>query len=215
MTPEEFVEKNPWLSIPASDYEAHMGPRGTDQDPVLNKFFEKVYSSRRPARLVVFGCGTGNGFEHIDHTITERAVGVDLNCRYLEIARRRYTHLAQTIEFECSDICSCDFEPGSFDLIHCPLIFEYVQIEPMLIKIADCLSSRGTFSVVLQLPSSEDGVVSDTGHESVKALEKAFRPVDPEKFVEQCSNVGFSKNNCQVIQLQRGKSFFMCTFEKS
>ncbi|HUU01410.1 MAG TPA: class I SAM-dependent methyltransferase [Myxococcota bacterium] len=215
MTTDESVKKSPWLSIPASDYEAHMGPMGVDQDAVLNKFFKQVYSAVRPGRLAVFGCGTGNGFEHIERSITERVVGVDINGRYLEIARRRYGYLAQTIEFKCTDVYACDFESASFDMIHCPIIFEYVQIETLIEKIATCLAPQGTLSVVLQLSGTEDGVVSDTGRNSVKALEEAFRPVDPDKFVQLCLKAGFTKKDSRVIPLQHGKSFFTGVFEKA
>lgn len=39
------IEGNPWLEIPAEDYESHMATIG--QSAVLREFFSKVYTDRR------------------------------------------------------------------------------------------------------------------------------------------------------------------------
>lgn len=80
---------NPWLKIPASDYEGHMEAVG--QRALLGQIFRDVYSLVRPRRLAILGCATGNGFEYVDTAITERIVGVDINPDYIEIARRRFS----------------------------------------------------------------------------------------------------------------------------
>ena len=85
----------------------------------------------------------------------------------------------------------------------------------MLEKIAAGLGARGALSVVLQLSGTDEQNVSDTGHDSVKALERAFRPVDPDDFTRLCSRVGLKKTESRVIPLQRGKSFFTGIFEKA
>ena len=75
--------KNPWLSIPIDDYEGHMGSPAVAQLQPLSELFAGVLASSRPKSLAVFGCAAGNGFEHIDPSITERVVGVDINPAYL------------------------------------------------------------------------------------------------------------------------------------
>ena len=43
--------KNPWMSIPASDYEAHMGPDGAKQLELMGNAFEKVLATYHPKTL--------------------------------------------------------------------------------------------------------------------------------------------------------------------
>jgi len=71
-----FGEKmtNPWLHIPASDYEAHMSLPEVAQAQAINELFASVLQEYTPASLAVFGCTTGNGFEHIDSSKTRRIV---------------------------------------------------------------------------------------------------------------------------------------------
>jgi hypothetical protein len=70
---------NPWLSIPAADYEAHMASPEVGQLQFLNAVFKETLARQRPKSLLVPGCATGNGFEHIDFTVTRRIVAVDIN----------------------------------------------------------------------------------------------------------------------------------------
>ena len=47
---------NPWTVVPATDYEAHMGPAGADQLAPLSQLFQEVYLAAQPDRLLVVGC---------------------------------------------------------------------------------------------------------------------------------------------------------------
>jgi ubiquinone/menaquinone biosynthesis C-methylase UbiE len=119
---------NPWLEISAADYEEHMGPNSVGQLSVLSKVFGQEYGRLKPGRLAVLGCATGNGLERVDPGITHRTVGVDLNQRYLEIARARLTRLGKGLELICAPLEACEFESGESQEI--PLRFGkqfYVQ----------------------------------------------------------------------------------------
>lgn len=70
---------NPWLRIPASDYEGHMNSPDVRQGEFLNRFFSEALAAFKPSAVLVCGCSTGNGLEHIDPTITEHVVGFDIN----------------------------------------------------------------------------------------------------------------------------------------
>jgi hypothetical protein len=88
------VPADPWLAIPAAEYEGHLGPEGADQLAPLGRIFAELYGESRPERLAILGCATGNGLEQVDPRITSRVVGVDLHPGYLEVARRRFSGLA-------------------------------------------------------------------------------------------------------------------------
>ena len=68
--------ENPWLRIPAADYEAHMEAVG--QSAALRQLFSSVYRSIKPARLAILGCTTGADFEGVDPAVTAVAAGVSL-----------------------------------------------------------------------------------------------------------------------------------------
>ena len=77
---------NPWLRIPAPDYEAHMAEIG--QSAALRDIFLQAYADVRPRRLLVLGCTTGRDFEVVDPAVTEKSVGADVNREYLDIGER-------------------------------------------------------------------------------------------------------------------------------
>jgi len=89
---------NPWTVVPAADYERHMGPQGVDQLAPLSAIFEEVYAAAQPDRLLVLGCATGNGLEHVNPAVTKRIVGVDVNLQYLGVARQRFIGLGARLE---------------------------------------------------------------------------------------------------------------------
>ena len=77
--------KNPWLRIPASDYEAHMALPEVAQAQALSKMMASVFTEYAPTSIAVIGCTTGNGFQHIDTKHTRRIVGIDINPAYLTV----------------------------------------------------------------------------------------------------------------------------------
>ncbi len=210
----EKENTNPWLSIPATEYEGHMGPRGTDQLRVLNDIFRNVYRRVKPANLAVLGCAMGNGFEHIDRGLTQWTVGVDLNPRYLELARRRYAHLLQTIELRCANLSNLDFEAQSFDMIHAALIFEYLDIEAAMAKFAAWLAPEGVLSVVLQEPSTNETTVSHTQYNSMQTLVDTIELIRPEALEDIANQAGLLTLQTNEIPLRHGKKFYTAMFMK-
>jgi len=135
---------NPWTVVPAADYERHMGPQGVDQRAPLSAIFEEVYAAAQPDRLLVLGCGTGDGLEHVNPAVTKRIVGVDVNLQYLGVARQRFIGLGARLELFCSEAERFRAAPASFDLVHAALLLEYLHPEPLVRRIAEWLAPHGT-----------------------------------------------------------------------
>ena len=142
---------NPWLSIPAADYDGHMGPDGADQQAPLAAIFGEVYRAARPSSVALLGCATGNDLAAIDPAVTLRTVGIDLNPEYLAMARQRHTHLGDALELRRADLLTCQLGAGAFALIHAALVFEHVDPAALAARIASWLAPTGICSVVLQL----------------------------------------------------------------
>ena len=129
-----------------------MGGPGVRQLQFLSQVFGDVGGELRPEGRAVLGCSTGNGFHHIDAAVTQRVVGVDINPRYLAVVAARFRHRLPGLELVCADVLQLDFAGGSFDLVHCALIFEYVDPEALVQRAAGWLRTGGALTAVIQLP---------------------------------------------------------------
>jgi len=202
---------NPWSVVPASDYEAHMGIQGVDQLGPLSQLFQEVYVATQPDRVLLLGCATGNGLEHVDPNVTKRVVGVDVNLQYLGVARQRYFHLGPRLELYNQEVERFRSPPGSFDLVHAALIFEYVYPEVLVRKMAEWLADRGTCSAVLQLPGGEG---PEPPSKAMQLIKKAMRLVNPEELTAVFEQYKLPRKRSKVVSLRGGKSFWMGLFGK-
>lgn len=159
---------NPWLHIPAPDYEAHMQSAG--QSAVLRDFFARTYAEVRPRRLAILGCTTGDDFAHVDPEVTELTVGVDLNTAFLEIARSRFPAGGGRLELVCGDVMEVALPGGPFDLVVAALLLEYVDPACFFRRAAGWLAEGGTCLVVSQEPAPHLPAVTATGYRSLEAL---------------------------------------------
>ncbi len=162
------VEGNPWLRIPPEDYEGHMAAIG--QSAVLRDLFSLVYAERRPSRLAVLGCTTGQDLQHVDPALTELIVGVDINPAYLEAAKGRLSSLGPRLHLICEDVLTAELPRVPFDLVHAALLLEYVDPRSLFQRIYAWLSPEGVCSVITQEPAPDVAAISATKYESLQTL---------------------------------------------
>lgn len=198
----------PWLTIPASDYEGHMGAPDVWQLAALGDALAEALARLRPARLLVVGCATGNGLERVDPRVTRRVVGIDVNPAWLEVARRRFDGCCPGLQLVGADVERHEFEGGSFDLIFAGLILEYVKPERLLPRMADWLADGGGIGVVIQLPDDRIGMVSESPYESLRALAPAMRLLTAEELDRRAREAGFEVVGRREIPLPNGKRLY-------
>lgn len=203
----EDLNRNPWLSILASDYEGHMESPGVDQLRLLRELLRERVEEFLPESLAVLGCATGAGFESIDPTRVRRLVGIDINPEYIEIVRRRFAAAIPGLELICSDVAVLDLPPRSLDLFHAALVLEYVAPEVVVTKAATWLVPGGILSVLLQLPAA-GGKVSDTSRASLRSLDSWMQLVEPDRLAAIATRHGFTEIRSQTIDWVGGKRFF-------
>jgi SAM-dependent methyltransferase len=209
---------NPWLAIPAADYEGHMGPEGTGQLAPLAAIFAEVVAAVRPASLALLGCATGNGLAAVDTARTRRAVAVDVNPEYLEVARRRHaSHLGGALELVCADLTACELGAGAFELVHAALVFEHVDPVALAARIARWLAPGGTCAVVLQLPAAAGRApaVSPTRFSSLQALAGSMRLCAPEEVRRLFAAHGLGETRGWRVPLRDGKAFYVGLFGRA
>jgi ubiquinone/menaquinone biosynthesis C-methylase UbiE len=212
--PDNPLNKNPWLIISASDYEGHMSNPNVGQLAFLNESFKSVLAETKPKSILVVGCTTGNGLEHIDFGVTEQVVAVDISESYLTVLRERFAAIEDRIETICSDINSCRFYPESFDLIHCALVFEYVDAEETLTNVENWLTLEGRMSTILQCEDARLGAVSETPFVSMKLLANTMKLIDPKQFDMMADAAGLSLVAEAVKELSSGKRFRLSTHRR-
>ncbi len=203
---------NPWSVVQAADYERHMGPEGLDQLGPLSALFQEAVLAAQPDRLLLVGCATGNGLEHVDPSVTRRIVGVDVNLQYLGIARQRFFHLGPRLELYNADITAFRSPPASFDLVHAALVFEYLHPEVLVRRISEWLSEKGACSVVLQLPGGE---APEAPSRALQLIGKGMRPIPPEELGRLCEHYGLGLRRQKEVPLKHGKRFWHGVFGRN
>lgn len=203
-----MARQNPWALVSAADYERHMGPDGADQLRPLAAILGRALADLRPRRLLVLGVATGNGLEHVDPAVTERAVGVDVNIQYLAIARQRFARLGPRLELFCAELEKVQLAEGSFDLVWAGLVLEYADLGVAVPRIAGWLAPGGSLVLALQLPSA-GGHAVPTGVGSMEALGRDMRLVPPEELEDLLAGAGLAPRQRVEVPVPRGGSFFV------
>jgi SAM-dependent methyltransferase len=206
---------NPWLDVPAADYEAHMADPAVGQLSFLSRVFREALETHRPERLVILGCTTGNGFEHIDPDVTKRIVGIDISDAYLDVARRRFAARLPGLELICSDVLDVELDPERCDLIAASLFFEYIDPAAVLRQCARWLRPGGVLVTVLQLPCDASPAVSTTSITSVRSLEPIMRLVPPDRFEAEAREAGFTPIDARTEMLDSGKPFHVTSLRRN
>jgi hypothetical protein len=208
---------NPWLFIPAGDYDGHMGPDGADQQAPLAAIFDEVYASAWPSSVALLGCATGNGLPAIDPALTPRIVGIDLNPEYLEVARQRHADLGGALDLRCADLLTCQLEAGAFALVHAALVFEHVDPAPLAARIAGWLAPNGICSVVLQREGGARSAspVAPSRFPSLQALAGSMRLVAPDDLRRLFATHGLAELRSWEVPLRGDKAFYVGLYGQS
>jgi SAM-dependent methyltransferase len=205
---------NPWLVIPEADYVGHMSSPMVNQLPVLNRLLREALENVRPRSVLVLGGSTGNGLEHVDRDVTSRVTVVDVNPAYLRRLVERFPNPGFALDVRCTDVARAAFEPDAFDLVHAPLLLEYVEWPSLLTRVAATLAPRGVLSVVLQRPSSSSPAVTPTEFASLRSLESLFRFVEPDALVAAARSARLRLGDRCTESLAGGKTFEVLRFVK-
>ncbi len=206
--------ENPWLDIPASEYEAHMSLPEVAQAQALSSLMAAALKQYEPDSVAVIGCSTGNGFEHIDIRRTRRVVGLDINPLYLEYLRARYEERIPGLELIDADVAAPGFRMAPVSMAFAGLIFEYVNVKQALSNIERSLNPGGLLLAVLQERSAEETPVTATKYESLARLAPIMRLVPTGEFSRACENLGLRAIKTDQMPLKRGKAFFIGLYQK-
>jgi len=205
---------NPWLRIPASDYEGHMGSPNVAQQSFLAQTFKESLDNHDSSTIALLGCATGNGLEYVNNNATQRVTAIDINPEYLEILRQRYEGRVPGLEALEADLEVCAIENQAYSLIFAGLIFEYLEPRVLLPKIANWLRLGGVMVSILQLPAQHLSRVSETPYTSLKTLKSIMKLVSPQQFESMANDAGLVEIEAKTVTLESGKRFYIGTYAK-
>lgn len=205
---------NPWLNIPASDYEDHMNSPKVDQLSFLANNFKESLEHYDCDTVALLGCATGNGLKHIKSERTSRVTAVDINPEYLKILRERYGNSIPGLEVIQDNLESCTLEDQAYSLIFTGLVFEYLEPLTLLKKIAKWLQFEGVLVTVLQL-AAKGSSVTKTSYASLESLKSIMSLIDPVQFKCIAADAGLREIEEKFMILDTGKSFYIGTYKKN
>jgi len=205
---------NPWLEIPFDDYEGHMRSADVRQLDALADLFAAALERRRPASVAVLGVAGGNGLEQIDSNVTKRVVGLDLNPRYLEEARKRYGGRCN-LELYRVDLAEERVEVEPVSLVHAALVFEHAGVDRCLENAVSLVAAGGVLSIVLQLPGKVEQTVGSSEFPSMLTLKDHFSLVDPGDLRRALEGRGFQIVHEVSRSVPAGKRLWMGIFQRS
>lgn len=136
--------RNPWLDIPEGDYVGHMSSPAVNQRPMLSRLMGEALEAVRPRSMLVLGCSTGNGLEHVRPEVTSRVNVIDLNPAYLRRLAEQFPNPGLTLDVQCADLAEVALEPEGFDLVHAALVLEYIDWKSLLPRVASTLKPNGS-----------------------------------------------------------------------
>ena len=92
---------HPWLDIDVADYIGHMHSPGVNQGPILNGLRREALQDVRAGTVLVVGCSTGNGLEHVDAAITRSVTALDINPVFLSQVADRFSDCGLQLDVRC------------------------------------------------------------------------------------------------------------------
>ena len=205
---------NPWLRIPASDYENHMSSPNVAQQSFLAQIFKESMDNHDSSSIALLGCTTGNGLEYLNNSATKRVTVIDINPEYLEILRHRYEERVSGLEVVEADLETCMIENQSYSLIFAGLIFEYLEPRALLTKISSWMHPGGVMVSILQLPAQHLSQVSETPYTSLKTLKSKMKLVSPQQFKSMANDAGLREIDAKTVTLESGKPFYIGTYAR-
>lgn len=205
---------NPWIHITENDYIGHMNSPEVRQRPVLNTIFRNELRATCPGSLLILGCSTGNGLEHIDPDTTQRIDCVEINPVFVQRMKERFHYLHDSLTVHCADVNGFHFDPARYNLVFASLIFEYVDWRILIPRISESIVPEGFLSVVIQLRSESTPAVTPTRYKSLLALEPIFQFVDSDELVEKARLLNLIPISRTTESLPSDKAFEVFRFSK-
>jgi trans-aconitate methyltransferase len=185
-----------------------------DQARLIEEVLGTLIAKLRPKSLAVIGCAGGNGSERCKSASgVQRVVGIDINDRYVKIARRRFEETVPGLELHVADIQLQHeiFKP--VELLYVALVLEYVDLRAALANLRRHCTTGGMLATLTQMPHATLKPVSTSPYTSLLKLGDIMRLVDAGELVPQAAQFGFELLRESTLASSAGKQFKLHVFK--
>lgn len=204
--------KNPWESIPLTDYENHMKLDSVMQLQSLNKMMKEQFNIPCVSSVMILGIAGGNGLEHIQKNKFEKVYGVDVNASYLKEVEIRYSNLNEILECLCIDLIKESHKLPKADMVIANLLIEYIGYECFQKAIIQV--NPQYISCIIQI-NGEEKWVSDSPYLHVfDGLEQVHHQMEEERLKETMLEIGYHQIKNLSHMLPNGKKLVQLDFRK-
>lgn len=200
--------RNPWLTIPLADYEAHMALPQVGQAELLAEVLAAAVRRHAARSVAIFGCAGGNGFDRVP--LDTRLVGVDVNPDYVATARKRHRKRKQ-LELYVADVTKDKLSFAPVELAFAGLLLEYVDPAKALKRIGKTLLPGGALVVTVQLPGGR-AKVTPSPYASLAALASSMHLVSTAQLLESATAEGYELRAAAIWTASGGKEFAVHTY---
>ncbi|MEM1209452.1 MAG: class I SAM-dependent methyltransferase [Planctomycetota bacterium] len=136
-------------------------------------------------RVLVVGCGTGEGAHHLATraATSAKVLAVDISPKNVEIAQALFPH--PRIEYRVVDITADDFDAEPFDAIVFPDVYEHIPVDAragLHAAIARLLRERGR--VLLTVPSPAHQAMLKAAGKGLQVVDETVELTDLTRFAD-------------------------------
>ena len=201
---------NPWEEIDLSDYENHMSLESVYQLQVLNHMMREQFAEYDIDTIMILGIAGGNGLEHINKKQLKKVYGVDVNQKFLDECKRRYSELGDVFETICVDLLGENVQLPGAELLVANLLIEYIGYECFQKIIR--LIKPSYVSCIIQI-NTGDSFVSDSPYiHAFDCLEEVHHQMEESNLADCMSKIGYQMKKTMEQVLPNGKKFVRLDF---
>lgn len=204
--------KNPWESIPLTDYENHMMLDSVMQLQAMNQMMKDQLNNYSVSKVIILGIAGGNGLEHIQKDKIKTVYGVDINLSYLKETVCRYPDLNGTLECLCVNLESETNCLPKADLVVANLLIEYIGYECFQKTIQHV--NPKYVSCVIQVNIGENWVSDSPYLHVFDGLDQVHHLIEKKKLEETMAEIGYKSIKTSEYILPNEKKLVQIDFEK-
>ena len=195
-----------WLETELETYERHVELETVGQAAAIRTAIRTAAMQLEPKRFLYLGCAGGNGLEALPQA---RVVGIDLNEKYLAVARERWGQ-----EFLRHDLNQGLPHLGRFDLAFGALLFEYIDnLSGLVEDLSKCVDGH-LLVMLLATRENAPAVAESLYRKLLEPVGREFRYLSVERFIETAAEFGFLLEAREEFSLPAGKHFVSILFKR-
>lgn len=204
--------ENPWVKVDLNIYEEHMASEQVLQLQTLRRITKQQVKDYINTSIAILGVAGGNGLEWIDTQCTKKVFGIDINPKYLDECKKRYTNLRDKLELICCDLNDVTTILPYSNILICNLIIEYLGVNKFIELISNNKDKVNIISCVIQKNNSNSFVSTSSLASAFDPIAAIHKDIEENQLILGFLNIGFTMVKKESYSLPNGKEFIRMDF---